>query len=96
MALQRDERVAVHEVAVQALKNELELAVRLLRKIRDARDTLVLEQEAVESARNAFRHATEALTRMPQLEAMDMDEVQALMDEFRVALAGLAKHSRDL
>ena len=46
---------------------------------------------AVNSARSAFRHAVEALDRMPQLGPEDMEAVQRLIDEFRSALSDLNK-----
>ena len=89
MAQERDDRETVRVAALQSLKNELELAVRLLRGIREARETIAVESEAVASARSAFRHAVEALDRMPQLEPKDMEDVQRLIDAFRAALAAL-------
>jgi hypothetical protein len=91
MAQERNEMEhrAACDVAVQSLKNELQLATCLLRHIKEARETMAVEDEAVDSARNAFRHAVEALQRMPKLEIEDMNAVQQLMDEFRSALAQL-------
>lgn len=89
MAKEQDYRETVRIAAFQSLRNELELAVKLLEGIRQARETLAVESTAVESARSAFRHAVEALDRMPQLEPEDMKEVQRLMDAFRSALAAL-------
>lgn len=83
------EREVVSEVATQALKNELTLAVRLLQSIEEARETIAREIQLVESARGAFRHAAEALNRMPPLSPEDMQKVQQLMDEFRSALRDL-------
>jgi hypothetical protein len=74
---------------VQSLKNELRLAVRLLRHVKEARETLAIEEHVLETARGAFRHAAEALDRMPQLALEDMRAVQSLMDDFRAALAEL-------
>lgn len=88
MAQERDEQT-VRGVAVQSLKNELDLAVKLLRQVREARETLAMESHVVSSARDAFRHAVEALDRMPQLEPIDMCAVQLLMEEFRAALSDL-------
>jgi hypothetical protein len=76
-----------HNVAVQSLKNELSLAARLLQQVKESRETLAIESQVIDSAREAFRHAKEALERMPHLEPDDMQEVQRLMDEFRLALA---------
>jgi len=78
-----------HNVAVQSLKNELSLAAKLLLQVKESRETLAIESHVIESAREAFRHAKEALERMPQLEPDDMQEVQRLMDEFRSALAAV-------
>lgn len=89
VAKERNEHETVRVVAVQALKNELELAVKLLRGLKEAREMVAAESEAVASARGAFRHAVEALDRMPQLEPADMEAVQLLMDEFRAALSDL-------
>jgi hypothetical protein len=89
MAQERSEHDLVRGVATQALKNELDLAICLLRSVKEARETIALETEAVASARSAFRHAREALTRMPQLAPSDMTVVQRLMDEFRQALGDL-------
>lgn len=89
MAREWNEHETVRVAAVQSLKNELELAVKLLHGIKEARETVAVESEAVASARSAFRHAVEALDRMPQLAQEDMDAVQVLMDEFRAALADL-------
>ena len=91
MSQERSEREAARVVAVQSLKNELDLAVTLLKGIKEARETMALEDEAVESARSAFRHAVDALNRMPQLDAKDMEDVQRLIDEFRAALSQLEK-----
>ena len=84
-----DEHETAQDVAVRSLKNELALAVRLLRQVKESRETLAIEAHVVESARNAFRHASEALDRVPQLEPVDMQVVQRLMDEFRSSLADL-------
>ena len=89
MAHERDERNTAYCVAVQSLKNELSLAVRLLRQVKEARETLAIESHVVNSARAAFRHAAEALDRMPQLAPNEMQAVYQLMDEFRAALADL-------
>jgi len=89
MAQERDDRETVRVAAFQSLKNELELAVRLLRGIKEARETIAIESEAVATARSAFRHAVEALDRMPQLDPKDMDDIQRLIDAFRSALAAL-------
>jgi hypothetical protein len=75
--------------AIQSLKNELELAARVLRGVKEARDTVAKETEAVSSARSAFRHAMEALGRMPQLSPADMQAVENLIEEFRSALSDL-------
>lgn len=89
MAQERDEHETTRGVAVQSLKNELGLAVRLLRQVKEARETLAIEAHVIESARSAFRHAAEALDRMPQMAPDDMRTVQRLMDEFRSAFADL-------
>jgi hypothetical protein len=89
MAQERNDNEAARVVAVQSLKNELELAVRLLRGVREARETMAIETHAVNSARSAFRHAVEALDRMPKLTPEDMGAVQSLIDDFRSALADL-------
>jgi hypothetical protein len=89
MAQERDDRETIRVAAFQSLKNELELALTLLRGVKEARETIAVESEAVASARSAFRHAVEALDRMPQLEEKDMEAVQRLMDDFRSALAAL-------
>jgi hypothetical protein len=89
MAQERNEREAARDMAAQSLKNELELAVRLIRKVKERGLTRHMEQHAVDSAREAFRHAVEALNRLPQLQAHDMEEVQRLIDEFRSELTHL-------
>jgi hypothetical protein len=89
MAQERNQSETARVVAVQSLKSELEIAVKLLRGVQEARETMAMEKQAIESARSAFRHAVEALDRMPQLAPQDMEAVQRLMDEFRVALADL-------
>ena len=89
MAQERNELDTVHGVAVQSLKNELALAVRLLLQVKESRETLAIESHVVDSARKAFRHASEALDRVPRLEPNDMQTVERLMDEFRFALAKL-------
>jgi hypothetical protein len=89
MAQQRKEHKTVRVVAVKSLKGELELAVRLLREVKEARKTMAMEAHVVDSARSAFRHAVEALDRMPQLTPEDMQAVQSLIDEFRSALSDL-------
>jgi len=88
MAQERDEKSA-RFAAVRSLKNELELAVKLLREVKEARATMAIESHVVDSARSAFRHAVEALDRMPQLEPADMQAVQKLIDEFRSELSNL-------
>ena len=89
MAQERNQQQTAHGVAVQSLKNELSLAVSLLRQVKEARETMAIERHAVESARSAFRHAVEALERMPQLTPQDMGVVQRLIDDFRRVLAEL-------
>jgi hypothetical protein len=89
MAQEREDRETVRVAAFQSLKNELELAVTLLQGVKEARETIEIESEAVASARSAFRHAVEALDRIPQLEPKDMEDVQRLIDAFRSALAAL-------
>jgi hypothetical protein len=89
MAQERNEREMARAFAVQSLKNELELAVKVLRGVKEARETMAIENHAVDSARSAFRHAVEALDRMPQLTPEDMETVQQLIEEFRYALAQL-------
>jgi hypothetical protein len=89
MAQERMQRETAHGVAVTSLKNELALAVRLLRQVKEARETLEIESHVIESARSAFRHATEALDRVPQLTPDEIRAVQRLMDEFRSALVDL-------
>jgi hypothetical protein len=84
-----DEHENMRDVAVQSLQNELELAVQLLRGVKQARETVAIENEAVDSARAAFRHAVEALERVPQLSSQEMEIVQTLIDAFRAALADL-------
>jgi hypothetical protein len=88
MADERNEE-EVRVVAVQSLKNELDLAARVLRGIKEARETLAMEAEAVASARSAFRHAVDALGRMPRLEPEDMRVVESLISDFRSALSDL-------
>ncbi len=91
MAIPQDhsDREVAHIAAVRSLKHELELAITLLRTVKAARDTLAIENQAVESARSGFRHAVEALDRMPQLTATEMLAVQRLIEEFRSALTDL-------
>lgn len=89
MAQERNDSETARLVALQSLKNELQLAVRLLRGVKEARETVAMEACAVDSARSAFRHAVEALDRMPQLTPEDMQAVQILIDEFRSALSDL-------
>jgi hypothetical protein len=89
MPQEADEREAVRGVAVQSLKNELTIAIQILRGVKQARETVAAELQAVDSARSAFRHAVEALDRMPQLSPEDMDSVERLMDGFRMALSEL-------
>jgi hypothetical protein len=89
MAQERYDSETVREIAVQALKNELEIAVKLLKGVKEARETVAMEDHVVASARSAFRHAVEALDRVPQLASEDMQVVQQLIDDFRVALSAL-------
>jgi hypothetical protein len=89
MAQERNDHDTAYGVAVQSLKNELRLAVRLLRHVKEGRETMAIEAHIVDSARSAFRHAVEALDRMPQLPPEDMQVVYVLMDDFRAALADL-------
>jgi hypothetical protein len=89
MGQERNHGEIARGAAVQSLKNELQLAVSLLRGVKEAREMIAMEAQAVESARSAFRHAVTALERMPQLEAPDMEVVQRLIDEFRSALSDL-------
>ena len=89
MAQERNERETAYGVAVQSLKNELSLAVRLLRHIKEETEIMAIESHVVDCARDAYRHATEALVRIPQLDAHDMRVVYELMDEFRSALGDL-------
>ena len=89
MAQERNENETVRAVALQSLKHELELAIRLLREVKEAREVVAMESEVVNSARGAFRHAVEALDRMPQLDPEDMQAVQLLIDRFRSVLSEL-------
>jgi hypothetical protein len=89
VAQERDERESARFLAVKSLKNELELAISLLREVKEARATMAIESHVVNSARSAFRHAVEALDRIPQLDPADMQAVQSLIDEFRSALSNL-------
>jgi len=89
MAQERKSTETARVVAVQSLKNELELAIRLLRGVKEARETVAMEENAIDSARDAFRHAVDALSRMPQLVPADMQAVERLIDEFRSALSDL-------
>ena len=91
VAQERNDQESVRFAALQSLKNELELAIRVLRGVKEARETMAMETHAVNSARSAFRHAVEALDRMPQLGPDDMEAVQRLIDEFRSALSDLNK-----
>lgn len=89
MAQERNETQTVRAIALQSLKHELELAISLLKEVKDARAIVAMDADVVNSAREAFRHAVEALNRMPQLTAEDMQGVQRLIDEFRSVLAEL-------
>ena len=89
VAQERNDSESVRSAALQSLKNELDLAIRLLRGVKEAREAMAMETHAVNSARSAFRHAVEALDRMPQLGPEDMEAVQRLIDEFRSALSDL-------
>jgi antitoxin component HigA of HigAB toxin-antitoxin module len=89
VAQERNESDTARAVALQSLKHELALALRLLREVKEAREVIAIETHVINSARDAFRHAVEALDRMPQLTPEDMQAVQALMDHFRTALADL-------
>jgi hypothetical protein len=89
VAQERNENETVRAVALQSLKHELELAIRLLREVKEAREVVAMESEVVNSARGAFRHAVEALDRMPQLDPEDMQAVQLLIDRFRSVLSEL-------
>ena len=89
MAQERNDRETAHGVAVQSLKNELCLAVRLLQQVKEARETVAIESQVVATARDAFRHAKQALDRVPQLAPDDMEAVNRLMEQFRQALAAL-------
>ena len=89
MAQERNDRETAEGAVLRSLKNELVLAIRLLRQVKEAKETLEIETHVIYSARSAYRHATEALDRVPQLAHSDMLAVQWLMDEFRSALADL-------
>lgn len=89
MVSEWNEGETARSLALRSLKNELELAIRLLREVKDAREVTAMEPEVIRSAREAFRHAVEALNRMPQLAEQEMQSVQALIDRFRTALADL-------
>jgi len=89
MAQERDERETAYGVAVQSLKNELRLAVRLLRQVKESEEAIAGEPQVIGAARDAFRHAVEALNRLPQLPPHEMQAVNQLMDQFRAALADL-------
>jgi hypothetical protein len=90
MAQERNERETAYGVAVQSLKNELRLAVKLLRQVEEARETMAIESHAINVARDAFRHAAEALDRIPQVAPEEMLTIHQLMEEFRSALADLS------
>ena len=89
MSQERSANENARQVAVQSLKNELELAVKLLRGVKEARKTMSMEAHVIDSAREAFRHAVEALDRLPQISSEDMQIVNRLMDDFRAALLEL-------
>ena len=56
MAQERHDSESARVVAVQSLKNELELAVRLLRGVKEARETMAMEI-AMPSIRRAAHFA---------------------------------------
>ncbi|HEY3841000.1 MAG TPA: hypothetical protein VGL72_30730 [Bryobacteraceae bacterium] len=89
MPQERYDSETARELAVQSLKNELEIATKLLKGVKEARETVSMESRVIDSARSAFRHAVDALDRVPQLAAEDMHEVQKLIEQFRSALADL-------
>jgi hypothetical protein len=89
MGQERKQSETARIIAVQSLKHELELAVRLLLQVKEARATVAIEEHVIDSARSAFRHAVEALDRVPQLPPKEMEAVQRLIDEFRAALSEL-------
>ena len=89
MPQERYDSETAHGLAVQSLKKELEIATQLLRGIKEARETVAMEGSIIDSARSAFRHAVDALDRVPQLTPEDMQEVQGLIDQFRSALTNL-------
>ena len=64
MAQERNDDETVRAIALQSLKHEIELALRLLREVKDAREIMAMEANVINAARDAFRHAVEALDRM--------------------------------
>ena len=52
MAQERDERETAYGVAVQSLKNELRLAVSLLRQVKEAKEAIAGEPHIIGAARD--------------------------------------------
>ena len=89
MARQKEDGKEPRAVALKSLKMELQLSIKLLKEVRDDDGDKAMAASVVDSARQAFRHAVEALNRMPPLTPEEMQDVQGLMDEFRSVLAKL-------
>ena len=76
-------------IAVQALINQLTLAVQLLKGAIQTEQRISNRDELVAHAREAYRHSLASLTRVPQLSANEMKLVDSLSEQFRTLLRDL-------
>jgi hypothetical protein len=79
----------IEKLAVRSLQNQLDLAVNLLEAAKESRATGLPEGNVIESAREAYRHSVDALTRLPQLSQKDMTRVEGTLEQFRSILSQL-------
>jgi hypothetical protein len=76
-------------VVVRCLTNQLDLAISLLRHVKEARDEIKLRTEAVDIARDAYRQSLRVINRLPVLSPGDSKAIHKRLDDFRDALADL-------
>ncbi len=82
-------------VAVQLLQHQLDMALGLLHNVVECRDAVIREQEVIQAARDAYRNAIDALSRLPNISARDTDRLEGSIQELHAALGrlGHARHA---
>lgn len=81
----------VSRAAVNALQNQLDLAIGLLQNAQKCREAVAREEEVIQAAREAYRHSMQALGKLPQFPKADMERVQRSVEEFHSAMSLLSR-----